>query len=279
MLLNTTRRALLPLAAVAAFGVYFFPILAAYADDQSKSSTAAATATTKGPVEFAAASLKDALDAVNAAWLKDTGKEAVPSYAASSALAKQIEQGAPADIFISADEDWMNYLADKKLIKPDTRFDLLGNTLVLIAPKDSKILTKIAQGFQLAELLGDGYLAMGNTNSVPAGKYGKAALTKLGVWDAVKGKVAQADNVRAALKLVSTGEAPLGIVYGTDAKSDPNVKVIDIFPEGTHPPIIYPAAIVASSTNADAPALLAYLKSAAAQGMFKDQGFKILLGN
>ena len=203
----------------------------------------------------------------------------MPSYAASSALAKQIEQGAPADIFISADEDWMNYLADKKLIKPDTRFVLLGNTLVLIAPKDSKILTKIAQGFQLAELLGDGYLAMANTDSVPAGKYGKAALTKLGVWDAVKDKVAQADNVRAALKLVSTGEAPLGIVYGTDAKSDPNVKVIDIFPEGTHPPIIYPAAIVASSTNADAPALLAYLKSAAAQSIFKDQGFKILLGN
>ena len=279
MLLNTTRRALLHLAAVAAFGHYFFPILATYAEDQSKSSTAAATATTKGPLEFAAASLKDALNAVNAAWLKDTGKEAVPSYAASSALAKQIEQGAPADIFISADEDWMNYLADKKLIEPDTRFDLLGNTLVLIAPKDSKILTKIAQGFQLAELLGDGYLAMGNTDSVPAGKYGKAALTKLGVWDAVKGKVAQADNVRAALKLVSTGEAPLGIVYGTDAKSDPNVKVIDIFPEGTHPPIIYPAAIVASSTNADAPALLAYLKSAAAQSIFKDQGFKILLGN
>ena len=120
---------------------------------------------------------------------------------------------------------------------------------------------------------------MANTDSVPAGKYGKAALTKLGVWDAVKDKVAQADNVRAALKLVSTGEAPLGIVYGTDAKSDPNVKVIDIFPEGTHPPIIYPAAIVASSTSADAPALLAYLKSAAALGIFKDQGFKILLGN
>ena len=138
MLLNTTRRALLRLAAVDGVWPLFLPHLAAYADDQSKSSTAAATATTKGPLEFAAASLKDALDAVNAAWLKDTGKEAVPSYAASSALAKQIEQGAPADIFISADEDWMNYLADKKLIKPDTRFDLLGNTLVLIAPKDSQ---------------------------------------------------------------------------------------------------------------------------------------------
>jgi molybdate transport system substrate-binding protein len=277
MLLNTTRRALLCLAAVAAFGHYFFPILAAYAEDQSKSSTAAATATAKGPLEFAAASLKDALNAVNAAWLKDTGKEAVPSYAASSALAKQIEQGAPADIFISADEDWMNYLADKKLIKPDTRFDLLGNTLVLIAPKDSKIETKIAEGFPIASLLGDGHLAMANTDSVPAGKYGKAALTKLGVWDQVKDKIAQADNVRAALQLVSRGEAPLGIVYATDAKSDPNVKVIDIFPEGTHPPIIYPIAIMASSTNADAPALLAYLKSSATQSVFKDQGFKILL--
>lgn len=277
MLLNTPRRTLLRLAAVAAFGLALLPTLGAYADDQSKTSPAATTATAKGPLEFAAASLKDALDAVNAAWLKDSGKEAVPSYLASSALAKQIEQGAPADIFISADEDWMNYLADKKLIKADTRFDLLGNTLVLIAPKDSKIDTKIAQGFPLAELLGDGHLAMGNTDSVPAGKYGKAALTKLGVWDAVKDKVAQADNVRAALKLVSTGEAPLGIVYGTDAKSDPNVKVIDTFPEGTHPPIIYPAAIVASSTNATAPALLAYLKSAAAQSIFKDQGFKILL--
>ena len=277
MLLNNTRRTLLRLAAVAAFGLALLPTLGAYADDQSKISTAATTATAKAPLEFAAASLKDALDAVNAAWLKDSGKEAVPSYAASSALAKQIEQGAPADIFISADEDWMNYLADKKQIKADTRFDLLGNTLVLIAPKDSKIDTKIVQGFPLAELLGDGHLAMGNTDSVPAGKYGKAALTKLGVWDEVKDKVAQADNVRAALKLVSTGEAPLGIVYGTDAKSDPNVKVIDIFPESTHPPIIYPAAIVASSTDADAPALLAYLKSAGAQSIFKDQGFKILL--
>src|SRR5689334_24865595 len=231
----------------------------------------------KGPVVFAAASLKDALDAANAAWEKKSGKKATISYAASSTLAKQIEQGAPADIFISADEDWMNYLAEKKLIKPDTRFDLLGNTLVLIAPKDSKIETKIADGFPLATLLGDGHLAMANTDSVPAGKYGKAALTKLGVWNSVKDKIAQADNVRAALKLVSTGEAPLGIVYGTDAKSDPNVKVIDTFPEVTHPPIFYPIAIMASSTNADAPTLLAYLKSSAAQSIFKDQGFKILL--
>ena len=259
----TTRRAVLGLAALATIGLFLLPCLTR-ADD-------------KGPVVFAAASLKDALDAADAGWTKESGKQVVPSYAASSALAKQIEQGAPADIFISADEDWMNYLAERKLIKPDTRFDLLGNTLVLIAPKDSKIETTIAEGFPLASLLGGGHLAMANTDSVPAGKYGKVALTKLGVWDSVKDKIAQADNVRAALKLVSTGEAPLGIVYGTDAKSDPNVKVIDTFPEGTHPPIIYPIAIMASSTNADAPALLAYLKSAAAQGAFKDQGFKILL--
>jgi molybdate transport system substrate-binding protein len=263
MLLDTTRRTLLRLAAFAAIGLSLLPSLT-HADD-------------KGPVVFAAASLKDALDAADAGWTKDSGKQVVASYAASSALAKQIEQGAPADIFIPADEDWMNYLADKKLIKPDTRFDLLGNTLVLIAPKDSKIETKIAEGFPIASLLGDGHLAMANTDSVPAGKYGKAALTKLGVWDQVRDKIAQADNVRAALQLVSRGEAPLGIVYATDAKSDPNVKVIDIFPEGTHPPIIYPIAIMASSTNADAPALLAYLKSSATQRVFKDQGFKILL--
>jgi molybdate transport system substrate-binding protein len=262
-MLTTTRRAVLGLAALATIGFFLLPCLTRAGD--------------KGPVVFAAASLKDALDAVDAGWTKESGKQVVPSYAASSALAKQIEQGAPADIFISADEDWMNYLAEKKLIKPDTRFDLLGNTLVLIAPKDSKIETKIADGFPLATLLGDGHLAMANTDSVPAGKYGKAALTKLGVWNSVKDKIAQADNVRAALKLVSTGEAPLGIVYGTDAKSDLNVKVIDTFPEGTHPPIIYPIAITASSTNADAPTLLAYLKSAAAQSIFKDQGFKILL--
>jgi molybdate transport system substrate-binding protein len=262
-MLTTTRRAVLGLAALATIGFFLLPCLTRAGD--------------KGPVVFAAASLKDALDAVDAGWTKESGKQVVPSYAASSALAKQIEQGAPADIFISADEDWMNYLTEKKLIKPDTRFDLLGNTLVLIAPKDSKIETKIADGFPLATLLGDGHLAMANTDSVPAGKYGKAALTKLGVWNSVKDKIAQADNVRAALKLVSTGEAPLGIVYGTDAKSDLNVKVIDTFPEGTHPPIIYPIAITASSTNADAPTLLAYLKSSAAQSIFKDQGFKILL--
>jgi molybdate transport system substrate-binding protein len=236
-----------------------------------------ARAEVKAPVVFAASSLKDALDAVNAEWKKESGKEATISYAASSALAKQIEQGAPADIFVSADEDWMNYLADRKLIKPETRFDLVGNKLVLIAPTDSKLTATISSGFPLASLLGDGHLAMADTASVPAGKYGKAALEKLGVWDGVKDKIAQAENVRAALSLVSRGEAPLGIVYATDAKSDPKVKVLDTFPESTHAPILYPIAITAASSNAEAPSFLAYLKTAAAQTAFEAQGFKVLL--
>lgn len=261
-----TRRALATFAALAAIAFSLLSSLSSITE-----------AGDKGPVVFAAASLKEALDAADAGWAKQSGGQPVVSYAASSALARQIEQGAPADIFISADEDWMNYLAERKLIKPDTRFDLLGNTLVLIAPKDSQVEAKIADGFPLAALLGEGKLAMANTDSVPAGKYGKAALTKLGVWESVKDKIIQADNVRAALQFVSRGEAPLGIVYSTDAKSDPNVKVVDVFPEGTHPPIIYPIAIVASSTNADAPSLLAYLRSSAAQSIFRDRGFKILL--
>jgi molybdate transport system substrate-binding protein len=236
-----------------------------------------ARAEDKGQLVFAAASLKDAFDTINSNWQKETGKQATISYAASSALAKQIEQGAPADIFVSADEDWMNYLADRKLIKPETRFDLVGNKLVLIAPKDSKLTATIASGFPLASLLGDGHLAMADTASVPAGKYGKAALEKLGVWDGVKDKIAQAENVRAALALVSRGEAPLGIVYATDAKSDPKVKVLDVFPESTHAPILYPIAITASSTSKEAPSLLTYLKTASAQGVFEAQGFKVLL--
>ena len=210
---------------------------------------------------FAAASLKNALDAVNAQWTKETGKKAVISYASSSALAKQIEQGAPAQMFISADLDWMDYLAAKSLIKPDTRSNLLGNRIVLIAPKDKAQPVEIKPGFDLAKLLGDGRLAMANVDAVPAGKYGKAALEKLGLWAGVSGKIAQAENVRAALLLVSRGEAPAGIVYQTDAAADPNVKIIGTFPEDTHPPIIYPIALTASATHPDAAAFLAYIKS------------------
>ena len=225
---------------------------------------------------FAAASLKNALDAVNAQWTKETGKKAVISYASSAALAKQIEQGAPAQMFISADLDWMDYLAAKSLIKPDTRSNLLGNRIVLIAPKDKAQPVEIKPGFDLASVLGDGRLSMANVDAVPAGKYGKAALEKLGLWAGVSGKIAQAENVRAALLLVSRGEAPAGIVYQTDAAADPNVKIIGTFPEDTHPPIIYPIALTASATHPDAAAFLAYIGSEKAKPLFQAQGFTVL---
>lgn len=227
-------------------------------------------------VVFAAASLKNALDAIDAAWKTESGKQATASYAASSALAKQIEEGAPADVFISADLDWMKYLADKKLIKEGSDVKLLGNRIVLVAPKDSAAKADIAANFDLAGLLGEGRLAMGDVKAVPAGKYGKAALEKLGVWSSVEGKVAQAENVRAALKLVSTGEAPLGIVYQTDATAEPGVKIVGVFPEDSHPPIVYPVGVTAESKNADAAEYVKYLQSAKAKELFEAQGFTVL---
>ncbi len=225
---------------------------------------------------FAAASLKNALDSAAAAYDKSTGNKVVISYAGSSALAKQIEQGAPADIFISADLDWMDYVQKKKLIKDDTRFDLLGNRLVLIAPKASTVELKIAKDFPIVAALGDNHIAMANVKSVPAGKYGSAALEKLGVWKEVEPKVAQADNVRAALALVAQGEAPLGIVYETDAVAEPKVKVVDVFPEDTHPPIVYPIAILGATKNGDAAkAFVDYLKTPDAQAFFTKQGFTL----
>jgi molybdate transport system substrate-binding protein len=200
----------------------------------------------------------------------------VISYAASNTLIKQIEQGAPADIFISADLDWMDYGQQKDLIKPDSRSNLLGNRLVLIAPKDSSVSANIQPGFDLAALLKGGRLAMGNVDAVPAGKYGKASLEKLGVWDSVKDKIAQAESVRAALLFVSRGEAPLGIVYQTDATADPSVKIVATFPENTHPPIIYPVALTKESANVDAQAFLNYLRSPAARAAFERQGFTVL---
>lgn len=225
---------------------------------------------------FAAASLKNALDAANAEWAKESAGQTTVSYAASSALAKQIEAGAPADIFISADLAWMDYVAKKKLIKEDTRSNWLGNRIVLVAPKDKAEAVEIKPGFDLAGLVGDGKLAMGAVNSVPAGKYGKAALEKLGVWSSVEGKVAGAESVRAALALVSRGEAPYGIVYQTDAAADPGVAVVGTFPEDSHPPIIYPVAILSKSRNADAAAYLDFLKSDKAAPFFTQQGFTIL---
>jgi molybdate transport system substrate-binding protein len=229
-------------------------------------------------VVFAAASLKTALDAVNTQWQKEAGKKVSISYGASSALAKQIEQAAPAQMFISADLDWMDYVAQRNLIKPETRSNLLGNRIVLIAHKDKAQPIDIKPGFDLAKALGDGRLAMANVDSVPAGKYGKAALEKLGVWGSVSNNIAQAENVRAALLLVSRGEAPLGIVYQTDAAADPNVKIIGAFPEDTHPPIIYPVALTAGANHPDAAAFLEYIKSAKAKALFEAQGFTVLGG-
>jgi molybdate transport system substrate-binding protein len=225
---------------------------------------------------FAAASLKNALDDIAGQWQRESGRKTVISYAASNTLIKQIEQGAPADIFISADLDWMNYGQQKGLLKPDSRSNLLGNRLVLIAPKDANVSVNIQPGFDLAALLKGGRLAMGNVDAVPAGRYGKAALEKLGAWDGVKDKIAQAENVRAALVLVARGEAPLGIVYQTDAASDPTVKILGTFPENTHPPIIYPIALTKESTNPDAQAFLNYLKSSAARPAFERQCFTVL---
>src|SRR6185312_8621784 len=224
-----------------------------------------------GLVIFAAASLKNALDEIATGW-KDSGKPAPKiSYAASSALAKQLEQGAPADLFR------MDYVEKKDLIQKDTRVNLLGNKIVLIAPRDSKTTVTVKQGFDLAKALNGGKLAMANVASVPAGKYGKAALEKLGAWDGVKGSIAQAENVRAALLLVARGEANLGIVYSTDAAAEPNVKVVGEFPAHSHPPIIYSAALTKSTKATDAKAFLELLKSNKARPAFEKQGFTVLV--
>lgn len=241
------------------------------------SATGTAQAQPKELVIFAAASLKNALDEAAAAWARETGKPAPKiSYAASNVLAKQLEQGAPADLFLSADLDWMDYAAGKNLIRPETRVSLLANRIALIAPADSTATVTLAPGVDLSAALGQGRLAMGNVDSVPAGKYGKAALEKLGGWNKIKDKVAQADNVRAALLLVSRGEAPLGIVYTTDAAADPKVKVIATFPQETHPPIVYPVAMTRDSSHPDAAAFLAHLRGAGPRAAFEKQGFTVL---
>jgi len=224
---------------------------------------------------FAAASLKEALDEANAIFLFENGSGVRVSYGASSALAKQIENGTPADVFISADLDWMDYVAERKLIKPDTREKFLGNRLVLVANANSKILLTIGPNFPLAQALGDGRIAMADPASVPAGKYGKAALEKLGVWGSVAGRIAPAQDVRAALVLVSRGEAPLGIVYQTDAAADKNIKIIGTFPESSHPPIVYPLAILTGSTNGVAPVYVQYLLSPKAEPFFEKRGFTV----
>lgn len=233
----------------------------------------AAVAQDRPVMVFAAASLKTALDDVADHWQRETRKKVIISYGATSALAKQIEQGAPADLFMSADLDWMDYLAQRDLIKPETRVNLLGSRIVLVAPRDVSL--RIV-GFDFTEALGDGKLAMANVDAVPAGKYGKAALQHLGIWPAVKDKVVQTDNVRAALVLVARGEARLGIVYQTDAEAEPGVRIVTLFPEDSHPPVIYPMAIPRDSRNPDAAAFAAYLRSATAYGIFRWNGFTVL---
>ena len=238
---------------------------------------AALPALAADPVVFAAASLKNALDDVAAAYKAKTGKAVAISYAGTATLAKQIEQGAPADIFFSADTTWMDYAVEQKLVQPETRRTLLGNEIVLVAPKDSAATIKIAPGMDLAGLLGPGgHLAMANFDTVPAGKYGRASLERLGVWDSVAGNVVQAENVRLALAFVARGEAPAGIVYATDAAAEPTVKVIGVFPADSHPPILYPVAMIASSTNPEAKAFFDFLQSDAAAPAYRKQGFTIV---
>jgi molybdate transport system substrate-binding protein len=228
------------------------------------------------PIVFAAASTKTALDAVAAAWKADTGKTVSIAYASSATLAKQIDQGAPADIFISADLKWMDYLEKSQLIRAGTRKNLFGNKLVLIEPSDANVKLEIAKGFDLAGAAGDGKIAVCMIDSCPAGIYAKEALESLSIFADVEPMLVQADNVRNALTLVARGEAKFGIVYATDARADPNVKLAGTFPASSHSPIVYPAALVAASANPDASLFLAYLTSQPATKIFLEQGFEIL---
>ena len=221
---------------------------------------------------FAAASLKNALDDTVAAYQKSGGSAIKVSYGSSGALAKQIDADAPADIFISADPDWMNDVQKNNKIKTDTRFDFLGNVLVMVEPADSTAKVDIKPNFPLATMLGDNKLAMADPTSVPAGMYGKAALTKLGVWDAVQPKVASAQDVRGALLFVSRKESPFGIVYQTDAAADTGVKIAGVFPADTYPPIIYPVALTSSSKNPDAAKFVAIMRSARGQALLHQAG-------
>lgn len=224
---------------------------------------------------FAAASLKNALDAATAAYQAKNGDTVRTAYAASSTLAKQISAGAPADLYISADLKWMDYLEVRHLIRRATRRNLLSSKLVLVAPAGSHTKIDLAPGVDLAAYLKNGPLAMADPTAVPAGLYGKAALTKLGIWHSVKAKIARAADVRAALRLVARGEAPLGIVYSTDAIAEPEVEIVGVFPRDSYPPIIYPAALTVGA-RPGAVRLLDFLGSPAAWPYFEKQGFRVL---
>lgn len=227
----------------------------------------------KPPIVLAAASLQDVLTAEADAWERQGHAKPVLAFAASSALARQIESGAPADIFISADEAWMDDVAAKGGLRENSRANLVTNQLVLIAPATTSLRLRIAPQFALDRALGDGRLAMADPDAVPAGKYGKSALTALGVWDRVANKIARAENVRAALALVARDETPLGIVYSTDAKASAAVRIVGIFPEGTHPRITYPIALLKAGTSPDAMPFLAFIRSKRGQAIFRQFGF------
>jgi molybdate transport system substrate-binding protein len=261
-MIGLTRRAFRAFALIVAFAGASVPLPAA--------------AQSAVPVVFAAASMKTALDAIAASWTAQTGATPSLVYGSSAVLAKQIEQGAPADVFISADTAWMDYLEKAQMIRPGTRRNFLGNALVLIEPSDSSVDLKIAPGFDLAGAAGDGRIAVCTIASCPGGMYAKQALTGLGIWDKVYPKLAQADNIRSALNLVARSEAHFGIVYATDAKAEPKVKVIGAFPESTHSPIIYPVAVLNDSKHPEAASFVAYLLSPAASKILIDQGFTIL---
>jgi molybdate transport system substrate-binding protein len=220
--------------------------------------------------------MKTALDEAAAAWMAETGHTVTISYAGSNQLARQIIAGAPADIFISAAVSWMDEVETAGLVVDGTRVDLFGNTLVLIAHGRNTVAVEIEPGFDLAGMLGDEKLAMALVDAVPAGQYGKAALQNLGVWDAVAPSVAQSDNVRAALALVSTGEAPYGIVYATDAAADENVTIVGTFPADSYPPVVYPGALLTGAADTTDRAFLEALSSEAARAAFAGQGFAIL---
>ena len=224
---------------------------------------------------FAAASLTNSINELGDIFLKNKNIKVVPSFAASSTLAKQIENGAPVDVFISADLQWMDYLDGKKLLMDGSRFNLLGNRLVLIAPESSRIVLTIGPGVDLTGYLRDGLLATGDPDHVPVGKYAKSALEKLGMWQFVSGKLARASDVRSALTWVEKGECPLGIVYETDAAVSKKVRVVSCFPDGSYPPIVYPAALVKTSRSSAAKDFLEFLKSEQAKNIFQKYGFTV----
>lgn len=237
--------------------------------------TAARAQDDAGLTVFAAASLKEALDEAAAAYRKQTGVPVRVSYAASSALARQIEQGAPADVFFSADLEWMDYLQQRNRLDVATRRSLLGNRLVLIAPRASKARVDLNRPATLLAALGDGRLAVGQTRTVPAGKYAKASLESLSLWNGVRPRLAESESVRAALMLVARGETPLGIVYASDAKAEPGVRVVATFPEDSHPPIVYPVAALRGARAAQAARFVQWLASPAADALFTKRGFAV----